>query len=376
MACSKPMRLKDVYDITRTNSVLFDFLRSHNVLFSFDGLCDRCADGHMHLVHDSSVSDGLKWRCTNRRCNFKMSLRMHSFFSASHLSISVITEIIYLWVHKCSQEFVMHETGISKRTMVDFYNFLREVCSVILQEHSEPIGGPGKIVEIDESKFGKRKYNKGRRVDGVWVFGGIERDSDPPKTFFVPVSDRSAATLIPIIKRWILPGTTVLSDCWKAYSSLEREGFIHETVNHSVHFVSDSGTHTNTIESTWNALKKSLPKFGTAKDMYNSYFAEYCIRHKYINVANDKFLEILRLISLVYNPTRANSNENDASAQPSHGELSHDELLPPRMETASHSDSENNMNVDNTVTFAACDVGNFDLQFDFNDFDSDVDIFE
>lgn len=28
------------------------------------------------------------------------------------------------------------------------------------------IDGPGKIVEIDESKFGRRKYNPGKRVEG------------------------------------------------------------------------------------------------------------------------------------------------------------------------------------------------------------------
>ena len=39
---------------------------------------------------------------------------------------------------------------------------------------SEPIGGLDKIVEIDESKFGKRKYNKGRKVDGVWVFSNTK----------------------------------------------------------------------------------------------------------------------------------------------------------------------------------------------------------
>jgi len=44
------------------------------------------------------------------------------------------------------------------------------------------------------------------RVESVWVFGGTECDSVPPKCFLVTVPDRSAATLIPIIKRFILPG--------------------------------------------------------------------------------------------------------------------------------------------------------------------------
>ena len=40
------------------------------------------------------------------------------------------------------------------------------------------IGGPATIVEIDESKFGKRKFNKGRKVDGVWVLGMVERTTE------------------------------------------------------------------------------------------------------------------------------------------------------------------------------------------------------
>ena len=34
---------------------------------------------------------------------------------------------------------------------------------------SPKIGGPGKIVEVSEAKFGKRKYQRGRRVRGSWV---------------------------------------------------------------------------------------------------------------------------------------------------------------------------------------------------------------
>ena len=184
--------------------------------------------------------------------------------------------------------------------MSDFYNFCREVCVVILKDHSEPNGGPGRIVEIEESKYGKHQFNRGKKVDGVWVLGGIERDSDPLRCFFETVTDRSAKTLIPIIKRWILPSTTIYSDCWRSYLPLPP--YIHSTVNHSVEFKSETGTHTNNIESRWHAVKKSLPRFGTRKDLYNSYFAEYYIRRKFVNGASDKFLQVLELIGRVYKP--------------------------------------------------------------------------
>ena len=42
----------------------------------------------------------------------------------------------------------------------------------ILQEQEQgKIGGRGKIIQLDESKFGKRKFNRGRRVEGHWVLG-------------------------------------------------------------------------------------------------------------------------------------------------------------------------------------------------------------
>ena len=41
----------------------------------------------------------------------------------------------------------------------------------------QEIGGPNKTVKIDDSKFGRRKYNRGHKVKGQWVFGGVERES-------------------------------------------------------------------------------------------------------------------------------------------------------------------------------------------------------
>ena len=124
--------------------------------------------------------------------------------------------------------------------------------------------------------------------------------------FFTTVEVRTADTLVNIIKQHIKLGTTIISDCWKAYSSLNPEGFTHLIINHSVNYIDpDSGAHTNTIDFTWRALKKSLPKNGTQKTLYDSYFTQYSIRKLYSNDSADPFLSCLNLISEVYHPNNA-----------------------------------------------------------------------
>jgi transposase-like protein len=130
---------------------------------------------------------------------------------------------------------------------------------------SEKIGGPNKTAEIDESKFGKRKYNRGHPVKGQWVFGGVERESG--KTFLVPVPDRTAETSMAVIDAWIEPGTTVIIDCWGAYRDLDAQGYTHYTVNHSIGFVDQrTSAHTNTIESTWRHVKAHLSPYNRQVD--------------------------------------------------------------------------------------------------------------
>jgi transposase-like protein len=138
----------------------------------------------------------------------------------------------------------------------------------------EQIGGPGKTVEIDESKFGKRKYNRGHHVEGQWIFGGVERESG--KCFMVPVEDRKATTLIPIIRKWIAVGSTIISDEWRSYRSLKNIGYTHQTVNHSLHFRDpDTGAHTNEIESLWHAAKRSYESSSRRKEFYPGYLAKF-----------------------------------------------------------------------------------------------------
>ena len=141
-------------------------------------------------------------------------------------------------------------------------------------KNSKKIGGPDCIVEIDESKFGRRKYNVGCLIEGQWVLGGICRDTR--EFFVVPVPERNRETLLCVIKDNIYKGTAIISDCWKAYNCLEEERYKHLTMNHSINFVDPTkGAHTNIIERRWRDLKQLglVPKYGRRKAHFIGYLA-------------------------------------------------------------------------------------------------------
>lgn len=59
---------------------------------------------------------------------------------------------------------------LSRHTVVDWKNFSREVCLSILRLDNEKFEEPGRTVEIDKCKFGKRKYHTGNGVDDVDIW--------------------------------------------------------------------------------------------------------------------------------------------------------------------------------------------------------------
>ena len=135
-------------------------------------------------------------------------------------------------------------------TLPDWFNFHRDLCIDWIRGHQQPIGGPGHVVQIDESLVARPKRTRGHRVRGVpqrWILGGI--DTTTNDAFLVEVPRRDAATLLPIIQRWVLPGSTVWTDEWAAYRQLTAQtGLAHATVNHSVTFVAPgTGVNTNLI---------------------------------------------------------------------------------------------------------------------------------
>eukprot|EP00795_Rhopilema_esculentum_P009846 gene9846-18425_t len=132
-----------------------------------------------------------------------------SFFEGSKLHLWQIIGLTYFWSLDCgrtkglSQKQVLKQLEIkSEHTVVDWKQFCRDVCLEHFLNNPQQIDGPGRIVEIDESLFAKRKYNCGRILSQNWIFGGY--DPVDKKGFQVPVPRRDAVTLPTILQTWVV----------------------------------------------------------------------------------------------------------------------------------------------------------------------------
>ena len=101
-----------------------------------------------------------------------------------------------------------------------------------------------------------------------------------------------------LISKHIAPGSIVRTDLWKGYAGLDAELDVkHETVNHSLFFKDPStGVHTNSIESTWNALKVRMEPKCRIKDGMDDRLMEFIWRRKNTSNLWKAFIETLKEI--------------------------------------------------------------------------------
>ena len=166
-------------------------------------------------------------------------------------------------------------------------------------------GGPGVILQIDESLFcHKARYNRGRRASKEqWVFGIADTSHKPAITYIEIVQKRDADTLITIIERIARPGSIIHSDQWRVYHSIhQRLQLDHGTVNHSLNFVDpETGVHTQAIESYW---AKAKPKFKTRKgvsvDALSTYLDERMWRDRFGKTTEAAFKNLCAHIAEQY----------------------------------------------------------------------------
>jgi hypothetical protein len=127
------------------------------------GICKKCNVGEMEPL-DRDRKGMLQ--CTLRSCRAQKSMFHGTFFQKAKVPINQILFIGYLWLQRCTWSQIITITGLSEEVTTNWLGFYRQLVSLALDDDDTSIGGPGVVVEIDETKFGKRKYNRGKRVEG------------------------------------------------------------------------------------------------------------------------------------------------------------------------------------------------------------------
>jgi ISXO2-like transposase domain len=267
------------------------FLLHCEIFYSIEA-CPNCGS-NVTLVNKS-------YRCTNTICRKRISLYEGTIFSKSKLKCNEVMHIAYLWLAGCNNSTILNLIGHSTITITNFIALFRQLVTTSLDADDTIIGGEGIVVEIDESKFGKRKYNRGRRVEGVWIIGGVERTAQ--RLMFAEVVERrDAATLMEVISRHVAPGSIVHTDLWRGYTDISEVLDVeHRTVNHSLHFVNPvDGTHTNTIEGTWNGMKIKISSRKRSREGMEEHLFEFIWRRKHKDDLWGGFIQSLKTVHII-----------------------------------------------------------------------------
>lgn len=263
--------------IKQLHNIFFNELECINYLFS-KGILDSPTNCEACTFVLKKLTD--RFRCTNKQCKRSFSIFKGSFFSRCKLKCNEIMLLLYLFLSNTSCSSIQLISGHSSATIAEYHRFYLQLIENNVENEDMKIGGNGIKVQIDETKLGKRKYHRGHRVDGVWVLVGVEITNER-KLFIKAVSDRCAQTLEEIITSYVYPGSIIQTDMWKGYNNLNRLGYIHERVNHSIGFINEeTGVNTNTVEGTNNGLKLSIPARNRVECGINGHLLKFVWRRK------------------------------------------------------------------------------------------------
>lgn len=200
--------------------------------------------------------DGVVWCCQKYingiRHYYKQTIRYNSILFNSKLNLLTFIKLVYEWSNGNNINKSSLELNINKSTVAYWFSVFRKVvCNVVNNWCLGKIGGFSKIIELDECQIGRRKYHRGRPKNDIWVVGGIQRQSNPRICFLEIVDDRSMNTLTDLVCRNVDKNWLIITDEWKGYNGLIKNGFTHLKINHSKSFVDSTNPiiHTQNIEN-------------------------------------------------------------------------------------------------------------------------------
>ena len=217
-------------------------------------------------------------RCNECRKDF--TVRTGTIFEQSRLPLRTWLFASYLITTArkgVSSLQLSKELEITQKTAWFLLHRLRDAAA---PEIGELLSG---IVEIDETFLGgkdsnrheHKKHNVGGGTTGKTAILGMRERGDKGRVVAMNIPDVKGDTLKAEIAAQVATGSVVMTDEWRGYKGIAKQGYTHEAVKHSAKEFVSGMAHTNGIESVWAVLKRG----------FNGVYHNWSVKHtaRYVN---------------------------------------------------------------------------------------------
>ena len=109
------------------------------------------------------------------------------------------------------------------------------------------------------------------------------------------VPNARRATIMPNIRQFVIPTSTVFTDEYNIYNTLTKEGYTHDSVNHSEEVYVSGDVHVNTIEGFWSLVKRGVGGVyhSVSAKHLQGYLNEYAWRYNHRDNGRAQFETLL-----------------------------------------------------------------------------------
>ncbi|XP_065167049.1 uncharacterized protein [Atheta coriaria] len=287
-----------------TNIQIIEFL-ARNRLIRNTLNCDACRCARVFVVRSSSV-DGFIWQC--KRCGARKTIRVDSYFESDRIPLQTIMTIMGYWAFGQTIETIAREMNVSRNSVLKWGQKYRQVIQASRLQNPPILGGYNEdeeefgVVELDETHLVKESSRPGREQKDQWLFAGIQRETG--KCFIMEVPNNKATTLLPIIKKHVLPGTVIMTHASKAYENLANQDggiYMHHIVGDKANIVSlqHPYIHTRGVERLWSSLKLLLRlRNGFHRQGFAEHLDEFAWRQE--TPTPELFTEFLIMVAITH----------------------------------------------------------------------------
>ncbi|MCC6946881.1 MAG: IS1595 family transposase [Bradyrhizobiaceae bacterium] len=233
------------------------------------------------------------YRCAEKECRKDFTVTTKTVMESSHIKLHHWLQAFYLMASskKGMSAHQLHRTlGITYKSAWFMAHRIREAMRT---GGLTPLGGEGKIVEADETYFGKAEtprvspQRKGRpytKRGHLWnnrpIVALVERGGSV-RSFHVPVADK--ATVQRIVAENISRESRLHTDESPLYRGTASFFAKHETVRHSRKEYVRDDIHTNSAEGYFSIFKRGMRGiYQHCKEKHlHRYLAEYDFRYNH-----------------------------------------------------------------------------------------------